>query len=131
MAARIFVPGFGARAGFYRAALGGRWTVHEPPSFRSGAAFEAHVAAFESRLAAAREPVVVAGHSLGAAVALVAATRLPEAVERLLLIAPAGLPLTKPITASARDFRRQFAEGDYPNGELTRALGSILGAPRA
>jgi len=126
---RLFVPGFGARASFYRDALGAGWLLHDPPSFRSAASFEAHVDALRRRLEAFDEPVALAGHSLGAAAAVTVTARAPELVERLLLIAPAGLPLSKPMTASLRDFGGQVRDGVYPREELRRALLALAAAP--
>ena len=126
---RLFVPGFGARASFYRDALGDGWSVHDPPAFRSGAGFNAHVDALHRRLEASEQPLTLAGHSLGAAAAIVATARAPGLVAQLLLIAPAGLPLTKPLTRSLRDLRDQARNGVYPRGELRRALLDALAAP--
>jgi pimeloyl-ACP methyl ester carboxylesterase len=128
---RLFVPGFGAHPSFYRPALGDEWRVHEPPGFRSRATFEDHVAALRRRLLAADAPVVLAGHSLGAAVAVVATVEEPRLVERLLLVAPAGLPLTKPVADSLRDLRAQVRRGVYPRRALARAALDAASAPIA
>jgi pimeloyl-ACP methyl ester carboxylesterase len=71
-----------------------------------------------AELAAAPSPRILGGHSMGAALAVgVAAALLPERVERLVLVGPAGLRLTKPIRRSAAQFasqawRRQLAARD-------------------
>ncbi len=129
--ARLFVPGFGARPGFYRAALGEAWLVHEPPPFRSGAGFAEHVAALRTQVASLDAPVTLAGHSLGAAVSVAAAAEMPGLVARLLLIAPAGLPLTKPVRESLGELRTQVREGAYPSLELAWAVAGALRAPRS
>ena len=129
--ARLFVPGFGARASFYRDALGEGWLLHDPPAFRSTARFETHVDALHRRLASFDEPVILAGHSLGAAASVAVAARAPELVERLLLVAPAGLPLSKPMSQSLRDFGGQVREGVYPRDDLRRALLAFAAAPRS
>jgi pimeloyl-ACP methyl ester carboxylesterase len=127
----VFVPGFAARPSFYLDALGDGWVVHDPPAFHTRAGFLDHVAALTLRIGASDRKVALAGHSLGAAVAVAATARMPHLVERLLLVAPAGLPLEKPIGASARDLFGQVRRGVYPPGELTRALAGALRAPRA
>jgi pimeloyl-ACP methyl ester carboxylesterase len=127
---RLFVPGFGAHPGFYRRALGARWAVHTPPTFRSGAGFADHVDSLRAALAPSAEPVTLAGHSLGAAVAVAATAERPECVARLLLLAPAGMPLTKPIRASVTDFARQLRRNVYPPRELLLAIADAAAAPR-
>jgi pimeloyl-ACP methyl ester carboxylesterase len=128
--ASVFVPGYGAAASFYRPALGAGWTIHEPPSFRRASSFEAHLASLRATLERVPARFTLAGHSMGAALAVVAALQQPERVERLLLIAPAGLPLTKPMRDSLRDFCRQTAHGVYSPRELVRPLAGALAAPR-
>jgi pimeloyl-ACP methyl ester carboxylesterase len=127
--AQLFVPGFGARASFYREALGPDWLLHEPPPFRSRAGFAAHVDALRRRIAACDQPVMLAGHSLGGACAVAAAAHAPELISSLLLIAPAGLPLGKPMSESLRDFGGQVRDGVYPRGDLGRAVRDLLRAP--
>ena len=125
---RVFVPGFGASPAFYRAAIGDRWDVHEPPSYRRAPTFEARVEFLVADLERSG-PTVVGGHSMGAALAVAAAAIRPGLVERLLLIAPAGLPLTKPIRRSLADFAGQVVRGAYAPRELALAIGSLLTAP--
>jgi pimeloyl-ACP methyl ester carboxylesterase len=127
--ANVFVPGFAARPAFYRPALTPEWTVHEPPSFRQARTFDQRVAALRDALDGFAAPVTLAGHSMGAALAVAAALAQPDLVGRLLLVAPAGLPLTKPITASLRDFRGQVKAHVYPSTHLIQALREALAAP--
>ncbi|HVS86282.1 MAG TPA: hypothetical protein VHD91_11675, partial [Gaiellaceae bacterium] len=54
----------------------------------------------------------------------------PELVERLVLIAPAGMPLEKPVRESVRDFVRQVCSGSYPRDLAARALLAFARAPR-
>ena len=68
---------------------------------------------------------------MGGALAILAAAETPELVERLILIAPAGLPLDKPIRSSARDFLRQLACGDYPHRIALAALLALARTPRS
>src|SRR5262245_2779174 len=67
---------------------------------------------------------------MGAALAILAAHRDPARVASLLLVAPAGLPLTKPFAASARDFARQLLRGGYP-ADVRRSLAEAAAAPRS
>lgn len=76
-------------------------------------------------------PVVVAGHSMGGALALLAAADRPEHVEQVVMLSPAGLPLTKPMRASVRTFARQVLRGCYPAGELGRMVTGAVAAPRS
>lgn len=128
---RVFVPGFGALPSFYRDALTPEWTIHDPPPFRRASSFEARLAGLRETLAQLEGPLTLAGHSMGAALAVTAALEQPERIERLLLVAPAGLPLTKPIAASVRDFLGQAARRAYPSRDLVRSLRDALGSPRA
>ncbi len=128
---RVFVPGFGALPSFYRDALAPDWTVHEPPSFRGAWSLEARLDALRATLACADGPVTLAGHSMGAALAVTVALEQPDRIERLLLVAPAGLPLTKPVAASIRDFLCQAVARTYPTRDLARTLRDALFAPRA
>lgn len=128
---RVFVPGFGALPAFYRPALSADWTVHEPPSFRRGRSFDARVRALAEHVDLLEGPVTLAGHSMGAALAVAVALEQPERIGRLVLVGPAGLPLTKPIRASLSDFLGQVGERAYAPRELARALVSALAAPRS
>jgi pimeloyl-ACP methyl ester carboxylesterase len=128
---RVFVPGFGALAGFYRPALAADWIVHEPPSFRRAASFRARVQVLREQLERLDGPVTLAGHSMGAALAVTVALEHPERIERLVLVGPAGLPLTKPMRASVNDFFGQVGERVYSPRELARVLVSALAAPRS
>ena len=76
-------------------------------------------------------PLTLGGHSMGAALAVAVAALEPDRVERLLLVAPAGLPLAKPITASLRDFWSQVTAGAFNSAQLVRAAGRFFVAPRA
>src|SRR5262249_49002727 len=68
---------------------------------------------------------------MGGALAILAAADMPELVERLVLIAPAGLPLEKPIRRSLCDFVGQLVRGDYPRPLAFSALLALARAPRA
>jgi pimeloyl-ACP methyl ester carboxylesterase len=128
----LFVPGLGAPVGLYRAGLPEGWVALELPSFRStGGDFEAYGRWLVEEIARRPTPVVVAGHSMGATLALLAAADRPDLVERVIMLSPAGLPLTKPMRASARTFARQIVRGCYPARELGRMVVGAVTAPRA
>jgi pimeloyl-ACP methyl ester carboxylesterase len=123
---RVFVPGWGAPASVYAVPRG--WTVLDPPPADS---VEARLRWVRDELALYDEPVTLAGHSLGAAVAVLAALAEPHRVERLLLFSPAGLPLTKPVRESMRDFAGQIRDRIYPVELAVRALAALAASPRA
>ena len=127
---RLFLPGFGAPAGLYGPALGGGWTTLEPPSFRSArGALRSYRAWLGQELDRCSDPVWLAGHSMGGALAVLAAAEQPERIARLTLISPAGLPLDKPMTASLAEFGRQLAAGGYSRADALSAIGRALAAP--
>jgi pimeloyl-ACP methyl ester carboxylesterase len=131
MDSRVFLPGWGAPAALYERGLPESWHVLEPPSF---AVCSGSLGPYRRRLElelSARGRSSLAGHSMGAAVAILAAAEVPELVERLVLIAPAGLPLDKPIRKSLRDFLGQLVAGDYPGKVALTALSALARAPRA
>jgi pimeloyl-ACP methyl ester carboxylesterase len=127
----LFVPGWGAPPALYERGLPASWSVAEPLSF---AASGGSLREYRRWLAAElrhRGPSPLGGHSMGAALAILAAADAPELVERLVLVAPAGLPLTKPIRASLADFARQIARGAYPLRTGAVAVLAVARAPRA
>jgi pimeloyl-ACP methyl ester carboxylesterase len=128
---QLFVPGFGALPSFYRAALPAEWILHEPPPLRTSRSLEDRVAALRRSLDEHTQSVTLGGHSMGAALAVAVAVLEPMRVERLLLVGPAGLPLTKPVGESLRDCWRQVASGMYTAAQIVRAFGNALVAPRA
>ena len=130
MASSLFLPGWGAPAALYASSLPAGWLALEPPSFAaSGGSLDAYRRWLGLELRS-RGRSRVAGHSMGAALAIYAAADAPELVERLVLIAPAGLPLEKPIRDSLRDFVRQVWNGSYPRDLAATALLAVVRAPR-
>ena len=128
----LFVPGWGATPGLYKAGLPEGWVGLALPSFRStGGDFGAYRRWLADEIARRPTPVVLAGHSMGGTLALLAAAEQPELVEQVIMLSPAGLPLTKPMQASARTFARQVLRGCYPPGELGRMVMAALAAPRS
>ena len=129
---RLFLSGFGAPAGLYHPALAAGWTALEPPSFRSTrGALGSYRAWLEHELCGRSRPVWLAGHSMGGALAVLAAAEHSERIARLTLISPAGLPLHKPMTASLAEFARQLACGRYARVDAVAAIGRALASPRS
>ena len=129
---KLFLPGYGASGRLYATGLGPGWRALEPPSFReTNGAFAAYEQWLGEELRRSNEPAWLAGHSMGGALAVVAAVARPAAVAQLPLISPAGLPLRKPIGASLAEFARQTAAGSYGVREVVRGLRATLGAPRS
>jgi pimeloyl-ACP methyl ester carboxylesterase len=128
---RVFVPGFAALPSFYRDALPQGWTVYEPPPFSRSATIASRVEALRSTVDRMGGGLTLAGHSMGAALAVAVALEQPDRIERLLLIAPAGLPLTKPLAASFRDFCGQVRDRVYKPGDVVRGVAGALAAPRS
>jgi pimeloyl-ACP methyl ester carboxylesterase len=127
----LFLPGWGAPAALYASALPSSWAVLEPPSFAvSGGSLAPYRRWLELELRN-RGRSSLAGHSMGGALAILAAAETPELVERLVLIAPAGLPLDKPIRQSLHDFLRQLVSGDYPHRLALAATLALARAPRS
>jgi pimeloyl-ACP methyl ester carboxylesterase len=127
----LFIPGWGAPASLYAPLLPPGWTALEPPSFATSAgALDAYRTWLGGELFA-RGRSVVGGHSMGGALALLAAAADPGLIERLVLVSPAGLPLTKPLRESAADFARQLARGIYPLRTAVRGAAALARAPRA
>jgi len=128
----LFVPGWGATAALYAAGLPESWQALELPSFRAArGALPAYRRWLQAEIARERAPLAIAGHSMGAALALLAVAERPERVEKLILVSPAGLPLDKPMLASLSTFVGQAASRCYPARELCRMLASTASAPRA
>ncbi len=131
MDSRLFLPGWGAPADLYAPSLPASWLALEPPSFAaSGGSVDAYRRWLGLELRS-RGRSRLAGHSLGGALAILAAADNPELVERLVLIAPAGLPLEKPIRESLLDFVRQVWSGNYPRRVAAAALLAVARAPQS
>jgi pimeloyl-ACP methyl ester carboxylesterase len=126
----LFLPGWGATAGLYAAGLPEGWEALELPSFRkTHGQFLTYRSWVASELVRRRTPTALAGHSMGGALALLAAVDQPDLVERLILVSPAGLPLTKPMKASMVTFAHQVMSGRYPLGQLRRVFARAAVAP--
>ncbi|HKB20823.1 MAG TPA: alpha/beta hydrolase [Gaiellaceae bacterium] len=126
----LFLPGWGATAGLYDAGLPPGWAALDLPSFRqTHGRFFVYYTWLSKELDRRERPVALAGHSMGAALALLAAIERPELAVRLVLLSPAGLPLTKTMRASMATFVRQVVNGRYPLGHLRRVVARVASAP--
>ncbi len=101
----LFLPGWGAPVELYAPGLPADWQGAEPPSFAASGGSLAEYRRWLRAELRRRGRSPLGGHSMGAALAIFAAAELPELVERLVLVAPAGLPLQKPIGASMSRLR--------------------------
>lgn len=129
---KLFLPGFGASGRLYARGLGHGWEALDPPSFRiTHGVFARYRGWLDRELDRSNEAVWLAGHSMGGALAVLAAASVPERVARLTLVCPAGLPLRKPIPHSLGQFVSQVARRRYDLRELRREVGQALDAPRA
>jgi pimeloyl-ACP methyl ester carboxylesterase len=128
----VFVPGWGAVPGLYARGLPAGWQVLKLPAYGpTGGELTAYCRWLDDEIAQREGPISLAGHSMGAALAVLVAADRPAAIERLILLSPAGLPLSKPLTASLAAFLGQIVRGWYPFGELSRAVSGSLRSPRA
>jgi pimeloyl-ACP methyl ester carboxylesterase len=128
----LFLPGWGAPPALYRAGLPPGWIALDPPDFdRSHFSFGRYRDWALGELQCFEGPCVIGGHSMGGAMAICVAATRPELVARLVLVSPAGLPLTKPISRSLADFTLQLVGGRYPIGRALDGIRDALSAPRA
>jgi pimeloyl-ACP methyl ester carboxylesterase len=128
----LFVPGWGAPSAVYAAGLPDGWRALEAPTFaRSRGSHEHYRAWLVDELSRLPGPTVLAGHSMGAALAISAANVVPDRIDRLVLLAPAGLPLVKPISRSLLAFATQLARRRYPVRIAARGTARVLRAPSA
>jgi len=128
---RLFLPGFGTSGRLYAGGLGDDWRALEPPSFRATKGLLSRYREWAGSQLHGRDRVWLAGHSMGGALAVLAAAKDPDRITRLTLVSPAGLPLRKPISASLARFAVQVASRRYDLPEIAREVGHGLLAPRA
>jgi pimeloyl-ACP methyl ester carboxylesterase len=129
--APLFVPGWASRPAMYGLAVPDGWTVLDPPSFRAGGAtLDRYVDWLVDELAR-RGPAVLAGHSMGGALAVLAAAAKPSLVERLVLVSPAAFPLSKSTPACLRDLGKEILRGRFRIEDLAGAAVRLAAAPRA
>lgn len=124
---RLFIPGWGAAGAIYPLPAG--WIALDPPPFARLRALDGYRRWLTLELDRRPGRVALAGHSLGGALAVLAAADDVSRIDRLVLVSPAGLPLRKPMLRSAADFGRQLAGGLYPPREAVAAVRRVLRAP--
>jgi pimeloyl-ACP methyl ester carboxylesterase len=130
--ARIFVPGFAARARAYEEGLPPGWSaLQPPPPSRSDGRVGRLADWLMVEATRGPGPPLLAGHSMGAALAVLTAARAPERVSGLVLVAPAGLPLEKPLRANVTALARQLASGTYRAGDTAASAAELVTAPRS
>jgi pimeloyl-ACP methyl ester carboxylesterase len=114
----------------YRGGLQAGWQLLRPPTFKQGGGrLDHYLDWLLGELDARGRPVVLGGHSMGGALALLAAARAPQLVERLVLVNPAGLRLTKPMRLSAAAFFGQVRSGRLARSDAIAAIGGVVRAP--
>ena len=129
---RIFLPGFGARAASYAEGLPSGWLpLQPPPPSVTRGRLDDLVVWLAEELVRRPRPTIVAGHSMGAALAILAAARNPHCISRLVLVAPAGLPLTKPVRESAAGLVRQLSTGTHRIRDAADSAAELAAAPRS
>jgi pimeloyl-ACP methyl ester carboxylesterase len=132
VATRIFLPGFGARARSYRYGLPPGWIAMQPPAARvSGGSLDHLRRWLLCELEQRPGPALLAGHSMGAALAIMTAAAAPYRVGALVLIAPAGLPLVKPVQGSIRDFLAQVRARRHRAQDVAESAFDLGCSPRA
>jgi pimeloyl-ACP methyl ester carboxylesterase len=128
----LFVPGWGADPALYAPGLPAGWEIVRLPSYATtGGELSAYRSFLDDEIARRGRPVVLAGHSMGAALAILVAADRPADVERLILLSPAGLPITKPFRSNVVSFVRRVLRNWRSPGDFSRALGGSLRSPRA
>lgn len=111
----LFVPGFGSRRSSYLPGLPDGVVALQPPPFGVSRGSLAALTRWLLGEVANRRRVTLSGHSMGGALAMLAAEAAPPGrVKRLVLVSPAGLPLAKPFTAMARDTLVNLVHGIPP-----------------
>jgi len=126
------VPGFAVRGNLYRPGLPPGWVALDPPSMSvTGGRFDAYRRWLYGEVEARGRPLVLAGHSMGAALAICAASELPELVERLILFSPAGVPLSNPMFDSFLLLVRQSLQGLYSLEEIAFVVRETVKHPWA
>jgi pimeloyl-ACP methyl ester carboxylesterase len=130
---RAFLGGLSVAARVYAPGLPAGWSCPEQPGFgQTGGRLGAYVAWATALVRAADGPVHLAGHSLGAAVAIATAASEPGRVARLTVFAPPGLPASGGgLRAAARDVLANGLAGRLGARTATGAALRMLDHPLA
>ncbi len=129
---RLFLPGLAARGSLYAPGLPQGWQALDPPlPGKTQGRFHAYRKWLAEELVKHARPVSLAGHSLGAALAIAAAADRPDLIDKLILFSPAGLPLSKPMRDSLWLLIQQVVQGLYPAKEVAAVVGETIKHPRA
>jgi pimeloyl-ACP methyl ester carboxylesterase len=105
------------------------WTALQPPRFAHADGLASYLDWLGEELAARPGRAILAGHSMGGALCTLAASRWPERVGQIVLVSPAGLPLSKPMHRSAAQFVSQVATRRFSLTESARSLLAVAAAP--
>ncbi len=125
------MPGFAARCGAYAPGLPDGWIALQPPIPACGGSLRALTGWLAGELERRPAPALVAGHSMGGALAMLVAAERPDLVSGLILLAPAGLPLVKPVSACVRDFVIQSVRGTHRLRDIGSSAAELLRNPPA
>jgi len=124
----LFLPGWGAQPRFYAAGLPPGWEAAELPAFRNAPTVRQLRTWLDHELDRRASPISLAGHSMGAALAILAAADTPAAVRSLVLFDPAGLPMRNLLSRSLTMFATQIARRRFP---VRTALAGAAGIARS
>lgn len=132
MRPRIFLPGFAGRARSYEPGLPDGWIALQPPV---GVLAKGSLGELRRWLLQELErhpgPAVLAGHSMGALLAVLAAAAAPDRLASLVLIGPAGLPVTKPLHRCLYDTYRNVRAGRLSVRDVAVSTIDLGRRPRA
>jgi pimeloyl-ACP methyl ester carboxylesterase len=128
----LFLGGWAVAADAYRNGLPHGWRCDEQPSFaETGGRFGAYVDWALGLLPADGAPVRLAGHSLGGAVAIAVAARLPSRIASVTVFGPAGLPTPGGLRRAARDVISSGLHLRLSTMTASRSALRTLDSPRA
>ena len=128
----IFLPGYLGRARSYERGLPEGWIALQAPlKVRASGSLTAYRDWLIAHIRSSPRQVVLGGHSMGAALAVLAAAEVPERIAGLVLVAPSGLPISKPVRRIVRDFLARVAAGRFRARDVFVPLADVARAPRA
>jgi pimeloyl-ACP methyl ester carboxylesterase len=129
---KIFLPGYLGRARSYEPGLPEGWVALQAPlEVRARGSLAAYRKWLVAHIRAAPGEIVLGGHSLGAGLAVLAAAEVPERIAGLVLVAPSGLPIRKPVQRIVHDFLAQLMAGRFRATDVLLPATDIARSPRA